>query len=339
MTVRIAMDAMGGDAAPLEVVRGIVRVPAGEVDEIILVGDQTQIESAFQKIRKHPPSFVRIHHASEVITMEDIPVTAVKQKKDASMNVAMQLVKDGKADAFVSAGNTGALVASALLTLGRIKGIERPAVVLFIPTPTSEVMILDVGATVNCKPKHLVQFAVMGSAYMERVKRIENPRVGILNVGSEEDKGDNLAQESFPLLQKAPINFIGNVEGTQILEGKVDVAVCDGFVGNIVLKFLEQIGLHIFRLLKEEFKSHPIARLGIPIVAPAFSGMRKRVDHEEHGGSPLLGVNGVCFKIHGRSKAKAFRNIVPVVRDAVEGQLVQKIADGASRMDEAEVRA
>lgn len=330
---------MGGDFAPLEVVRGVVRVPPGEVDEIILVGNPESIQDGFRKIRKKIPSFVTIHPASEVISMEDIPVTAVKQKKDASMNVAMRLVKEGRADAFVSAGNTGALVASALLTLGRVPGIERPAVVLFIPTTSGrDVMLLDIGATINCKPRHLVQFAVMGSAYMERVMHVVNPRVGLLNVGSEQDKGDELAQATFPLLQNAPINFVGNVESHHIMEGNVDVAVCDGFVGNLILKFLEQIAMHVFRLFREEINSHPMARLGLPFVAPAFLGLRKRVDFEERGGSPLLGVAGVCFKIHGRSKAKAFRNIIPQAVEAVKSELVRKIAEGASRLTEVEVK-
>ncbi len=322
--VRIAVDAMGGDYAPAEIVKGAVLASHQNPADIILVGDPAKIESELKKFKSSRN--ISIVPASETIGMNEHPAQAVKTKKDASVNVAVGLVKEGKADAVVSAGNTGALMAAALFKLGRIEGVERPAIATEFPLPAGKVLLLDMGANVDCKPKHLEQFALMGSLYAQHVLHIKNPRVGLLNIGEEKEKGNELVRETWPLLKALPINFIGNVESKEILSGYADVIVCDGFVGNLILKFGESLGTAVFRLFKEELSKGILSKIGLLFLLPALLKMRKKVTYDEYGGAPLLGVGGVVYKAHGRSKAQAFKNAIREAVEAVEGNMVGSIS-------------
>lgn len=318
--IRIAVDAMGGDFAPAEIIRGAViasqELPVG----INLVGDETKIKSELS----HYPTKqgITIVHASELITNDESPVQAVKQKKDSSINVAVSLVKNRAADAVVSAGNTGALMAAGLFGLGRVPGVERPAIATIFPTPSGPVLLLDMGANVDCKPRHLQQFAEMGSLYAEHVMHVKNPRIGLLNIGEEKEKGNELTVASWPLLKETKTNFIGCVESKEILSGKVDVVVCDGFIGNLILKFGESISAFIVNLLKKELMKNPITMLGALLLIPALNNLKKSVDYDEFGGAPMLGINGIVFKAHGRAKAKAIKNAIRVAYEAAKEDLV-----------------
>ena len=309
--MRIALDAMGGDFAPEQIVKGAVEASRTLPVEIILVGQPAKIEAELQKLNTKLP----IVAASEVIEMNESPTQAVKNKKDASINVAVALVKEGKADAVVSAGNTGALMAAALFKLGRIAGVERPAIATEFPTISGKVLLLDMGANVDCRPKHLEQFAMMGSLFAEHVLHKEKPRVALLNIGEEREKGNDLTRETYPLLEKAPINFIGNVEAKEILSGKVDVIICDGFVGNLILKFGETIGSSIFQLLKNEISKDLFGKIGMLFLLPTLKRLYKKISYDEQGGAPLLGINGIVFKAHGRAKARA---ITTAIRETME---------------------
>jgi len=320
--VRIALDAMGGDFAPAETVKGAIlatqQLPSVEV---ILVGQPEKISRELKKVK------LPIVPASEVIEMNEHPVQAVKNKKDASINVAFSLVKQGKADAVVSAGNTGALMAASLFKLGRFPGIERPAIATEFPLPSGKVLLLDMGANVDCKPKNLQQFAVMGNLYAKHTMHIENPKVGLLNIGEEKEKGNELTRESYPLLKELPINFIGNVESKELLQGKADVVVCDGFVGNLILKFGEGLGVSIFQMLKDELSRGIMNKIGLAFLLPALLRLRKKVTYDEYGGAPLLGINGTVFKAHGRSKARAIKNAIRETVEAVKGDMASKLKD------------
>jgi glycerol-3-phosphate acyltransferase PlsX len=322
--VRIAIDAMGGDYAPAEIVKGAALASHQTPSDIILVGDPAKIEAELKKLK--PGSNLSVVAASETIGMNEHPAQAVKTKKDASVNVAVSLVKEGKADAVVSAGNTGALMAAALFKLGRIEGVERPAIATEFPLPAGKVLLLDMGANVDCKPKHLEQFALMGSLYAQHVLHIKNPRVGLLNIGEEKEKGNELVRETWPLLKALPINFIGNVESKEILSGHTDVIVCDGFVGNLILKFGESLGAAVFRLFKEEVSKGILSKIGLFFLLPALLKLRNKVTYDEYGGAPLLGINGVVFKAHGRAKAQAIKNAIREAVEAVEGNMVGAIS-------------
>lgn len=323
--VRIALDAMGGDHAPGSIVKGAVRAAHSFLVEIILVGDESAIKKELRAYKNTGRIFV--HHSSQVIGNNESPATAVKQKKDSSINVAVQLLKKGEVDAVVSAGNTGALMASALFGLGRIKGIERPAIATVFPTEHKKVLLLDMGANVDCKPQHLQQFAIMGSVYAEKVLHVKNPKIGLLNIGEEIAKGNEQTTAAYPLLQNAPINFIGNVESKEILTGKVDVVVCDGFVGNLILKFAESVSQTVVTLLKKEIKKNLMTQFGALMLTPAFSSLKKMVDYDEYGGAPLLGVNGVCYKAHGRARSKAIMNAIRESAEASQQRIVSSILE------------
>lgn len=318
--IRIALDAMGGDHAPAEIVKGAVLASLELPVSIILVGDEARLRRELGHYRKKGD--LAIFHASEVIGNDEPPVSAVKQKKNSSINVAVSLVKTRSADAVVSAGNTGALMASALFGLGRIPGVERPAIATIFPTPSGLVLLLDMGANVDCKPKNLLQFGKMGSLYAEHVMHRKNPRVGLLNIGEEKEKGNQLTAESWPLLKESRVNFIGNVEAKEILSGKVDVIVCDGFIGNLILKFGESVSEFVVTLLKKELMKNLITKFATVLLLPALGNIRKKIDYDEFGGAPLLGINGVVFKAHGRARAKAIKNAVRVAAEAVREDLV-----------------
>lgn len=314
---------MGGDYAPEEVVKGAEAYLKDNEASLLLVGNKDRIG----RLRKDPR--IEIVHCDETIGMDESPVSAVKQKKNASINVAIELVRNKKADAVVSAGNTGAIMASALFKLGRIEGIERPAIATIFPNVHGgEFLLLDMGANVDCRPKHLQQFAQMGSVYAEHVMHINNPKVGLLNIGAEIEKGNELTQESYPLIKEKKLNFIGNVEGGDIFAGKVDVVVCDGFVGNIVLKISESLSTLLFTLLKDEIKKDLMSKAGALLLKPAFRNFRKRTDYDEHGAAPLLGIDGVVFKAHGRARAKAIKSAIRVCAEAVKEDVVRSIREG-----------
>lgn len=326
--IRIAVDAMGGDFAPAEIVKGAVIASLDFPIEIFLVGKEQAIKRELSHYRQQGK--ITVINASEVITNDDPPVQSVRQKKDSSLNVAISLVKNKTANAAVSAGNTGALMTSALFTLGRIPGVERPAIATIFPTRKGPVLLLDMGANVDCKPKHLLQFAEMGVQYAKYVMHLPNPRVGLLNIGEEKEKGNELVVQTWPLLKESKINFIGNVEAKEIVSGKVDVIVCDGFVGNLILKFGEATSEFIVEAFKKELTKNLITKFAALLLFPALSNLKKSIDYEEFGGAPLLGVNGIVFKAHGRAKAKAIKNAIRVTSEAVEQNLVEHI----SKMEE-----
>ncbi len=321
--IRIAIDAMGGDHAPEEVIKGAESYLKENEVSLMLVGDKDRI----LKLRKDPR--IDVIHADEVIGMDESPVSAVKQKKSASINIAVDLVKDNKADAVISAGNTGAIMASSLFRLGRVEGIERPAIATIFPNiHGGEFLLLDMGANVDCKPKHLEQFAQMGSVYAEHVMHIKSPRVGLLSIGAETEKGNELTQQAYPLISEKKLNFIGNVEGGDLFTGRVDVVVCDGFVGNVILKISESLSTQLFSMLKEEIKEDLISKVGALLLKRSFRNFRKKVDYDEHGAAPLLGIDGIVFKAHGRARAKAIKSAIRVCAEAVNENVVESIREG-----------
>jgi glycerol-3-phosphate acyltransferase PlsX len=315
---------MGGDFAPAEIVKGAVLASQEFKLEIILVGNPEQINQELQKYKGK--GNLSVVPASEVIEMDEHPAQAVKTKKNASINVAVSLVKEGKADAIVSAGNTGAIMAAALFKLGRIPGIERPAIATEFPLPAGRILLLDMGANVDCKPKHLEQFALMGSLYAKHVLHLANPKVGLLNIGEEKEKGNELTREAWPLLKQAPINFIGNVESKEILQGRADVIICDGFVGNLILKFGESLAGYTLQMLKSELSKGILNKIGLFLLLPALLKLRKKITYDEYGGAPLLGIAGVVFKAHGRAKATAIKNAIRETAEAVTGNMVAGIS-------------
>jgi glycerol-3-phosphate acyltransferase PlsX len=324
--VRIAIDAMGGDHAPGEIVAGALRAKEELGVDILLVGDPQQIEAAL------PPKTnlgqMEIFPAEEAIAMDEEPLNAVRRKRKASINVAMDLVKQQKADAVFSAGHSGAAMASALLRLGRLPGIDRPAIGTVFPTIVAgkPVLVLDVGANVDCRPKFLEQFAVMGSAYSEYVLGTSEPKVGLLNIGEEDSKGNDAAVRAHQMLREnSQINFIGNAEGRDILSGRFDVIVCDGFVGNVLLKFAEAVGEVILQILREELPQGLHGQIGSALLKPNLKRVKQRMDHAEHGGALLLGVAGVCFIGHGSSQAPSVFNAIRMAKEAVDNQVIQRI--------------
>ena len=327
--MKIAIDAMGGDYAPEQIVFGSVRAARKYGCEIVLVGDEQKINKVLKEEQGWQELNISVHHASEVIEMGEHPGAAIRRKKDASVVVATRLVKEGICDAVLSAGSTGAAAAAALLVLGRIKGIDRPTIATPMPTPKGVTLLLDSGANVDSKPRHLVQSAMMGSIYSQYIFAEEEPRVGLLNIGEEETKGNEQALATYPLLQQMKtINFIGNVEGRDIPKGNVDVVICDGFVGNVVLKFAEGLAKTLMKLIKETIKEGGLlAKLGALLVMPALKKLGKRLDVTEYGGAPLLGVDGCCIICHGSSNAKSICSAIGVANEYVNNNVLDHIRD------------
>ena len=318
--MKIALDAMGGDYAPAAIVQGgleAARMPDLDI-EIVFVGDQAIIEP---EIARHPlltrGSELRysICHASQMINMEDSPAAALKRKPDASILVANRLHQRREVAAVISAGSTGAAMASSLLVLGRISAVKRPGIATLIPHGSGATMVIDVGATVDAKAIHLLQYGLMGSVFMERVRGIATPKVALLSIGEEPTKGNEVTREAYPLLQKSGVNFIGNIEGRDLLQGTADVVVCDGFVGNIILKFTESLGSVFRRHITRQIGKKIFLNIGAFLMKPTFTRLRQIFDYEEYGGAPLLGVEGVSIICHGSSSPKAIRN---AVREAVK---------------------
>ena len=323
---RIAIDAMGGDHAPAEIVAGAIRAQAELDVEVLLVGDPQQIEAS---LKQHTSSAkLEIVPAEGTIEMHEEPLSGLRRKPKASINVAMQLVKQKKADAVVSAGHSGAAMAAALLRLGRLPGIDRPAIGAVFPTTiaSKSVLILDVGANVDCRPKFLEQFALMGSIYSEYVLGVTDPKVGLLNIGEEACKGNDLAVRTHQRLQENPhISFIGNAEGRDVLSGQFDIIVCDGFAGNVLLKFAEAVGSIILQILKEELPQGLHGQIGTALLKPNLKRIKQRIDHAEHGGGLLLGVAGICIISHGSSQAPSVFNSIRLAKEAIDNQVLERI--------------
>jgi len=320
----IALDAMGGDNAPSEIVAGGVQAARDLGLRVALVGRPDDIAACLARHGPRPDT-ITIVPASEVIAMDEQPAKAARQKKDSSIVAGLRLVKRGEADAFVSAGNTGAVMAAAIMYLGRIKGIERPTLAGLMPLSGKLTLFLDVGANADCKPAYLLQFAEMASAYMQRVWKVERPRVALLNIGEEETKGSTLAQEAYALLAKSGLNFIGNVEGRHVPTDVADVIVTDGFTGNVVVKTMEGMAEYIQGQMRAAIKSRPWYALAGLALMPAFNQMRKKLDYREYGAGPLLGVNGLVFIGHGRSDARAVVSALRVAREAAQSGMLEAL--------------
>lgn len=325
--MRIAVDVMGGDHGCAVVVEGVRRALEADqkISTLFLVGDQAEIESALGATGCHDLR-VQIVHASEVVTMDDKPVTALRKKRDSSITRGAQLVHDGHADAVISAGNTGGIFTAATFKLGRISGVDRGCIAAVIPRQENEFVLLDGGANIECKPLHLAQFAVMGSVYSREVLGRKKPRVGILSIGTEDSKGNELTLGAFKLCQQLDLNFIGNVEGHDLFKDHVDVVVCDGFVGNIVLKTCESLAVGMISMLKRELMRNPKRQLGALLAKNAFQAIRRRMDPEVYGGAPLLGFNGMVFKAHGSARERAIASALRVTADAVQHHVNEIIA-------------
>ena len=326
----IALDAMGGDRAPVDPVRGAVLASREFGIDVALVGEPLALQVELER-QGGEDLGIQIVSASEAIAMEEQPVQAVRQKKDASINVAMQLAKKGEAAAVVSAGNTGAVMASALLNLGRVPGIERPALGTIAPYTQTGILVLDVGANADCKPSYLVQFAQMGTVYAQKVLGLAQPRVGLLNIGEEESKGNELTQQVFAMLRESDLNFIGNVEPDRISLGVADVVVTDGFTGNMAVKATEGAAEFIFRQLRAAILSKPQYRLAALVLKPALMKMRQRMDYGEYGGAPLLGVNGVVIVSHGRADDNAIKNALRGASEMASSGMLEALREAFSR--------
>ena len=335
--MRIAVDVMGGDHGCGVVIAGVKRALEDNksITGVFLIGNQDEIHAALppRGFRDHR---VRVLHASEVVEMDDKPASALRRKRDSSIARAAELVREGKADAMVSLGNTGGIFAAATFKIGRIPGVERGCIATVIPRQGNEFVLLDAGANVECKPIHLAQFAVMGNIYSREILGRPKPRVGILSIGTEDCKGNELTLEAFQLCKKLDLNFIGNVEGHDLFKDHVDVVVCDGFVGNIVLKTCESLAVAMFSMLKRELMRNPKRQIGAYLAQNAFDSIRRRMDPEVHGGAPLLGFNGMVFKAHGsareRAVASALRITAEAVRHGVNEMIAREIADANKRI-------
>jgi len=331
--MKIALDVLGGDLAPISNIEGAIAYLNGNSQstaDLILVGDKEMIESALLSYT-YDNSKVQIVHSTEVIGMNEKPSRIYKEKSDSSLVKTIQLVNNNKANAAVSAGNTGALLASSLFLIGKIPGILRPAFAPFIPSNKGGFILCDAGANANSKPQHLVQFALMASAYIEHLKDRPNPRVALLNIGSEEGKGNDLTSSSYPLLKQHVKHFIGNIEARYILEGEVDVIVCDGFTGNIVLKLTEGIILHLMDWLTDIIKSKEINDKISSDFLSIMKFIQNTLDHEEHGATPLLGINGVVMKCHGTSTSRGISNSLLAAQKTVEGNLIDNIINSLNK--------
>ena len=323
---RIALDAMGGDHAPLEIIKGALLATSsyGDVD-ILLVGKEEVIRQHLASLGEKSPRAIEIVDAREVVEMDETAVSPIRRKRNSSIRICANLVAAGRADAFVSAGNTGATWTSARLVMGMIEGVDRPALATVLPSVHGHTLLLDVGANVDAKPNHLREFAVMGHFYAQMIFGIEHPRVGLLSIGEEEGKGNELTKETFRVMKETGLNFIGNAEGRDVYNGNADVVVCDGFIGNVVLKASEALGEFVSKTLKTEMMRSLPRKVGGLLAKSAFDDLKKRMDYSEYGGAPLLGVKGGCIVCHGRSNAKAIKNAVRVAREFAVNRIDEKI--------------
>ncbi len=322
--MKIALDAMGGDHGPAPCIEGAVQA-ARELDvEVILVGDEAVLKGECARLGA-ADSRLSIRHAPQVVEMHESPAAVARKKRDSSIWIATELVKNGEASAVVSPGNTGASMVASFFVLGLTKGVERPAIATSLPTLTGEAIMLDVGANVDCSAKHLEQFALMGNEYGKHLFRKPNPRVGLLSIGEEDSKGNEVTKEAFKLLKASTLNFVGNVEGREVYSGTADVVVCDGFIGNVALKISEGVAETIKKLLLKEISSSWLGRLAYPLIAVPLLNLKRKIDYAEFGGAPLLGVNGITIICHGRSSAKAIKNAIRRAKGMAEGRVHELI--------------
>lgn len=329
--MKIALDAMGGDFAPATIVAGAIQA-VKEFDgiEIVLVGIKEEIEKELVKYKSVPKS-ISIFHASEVVEMHEPAANSVRRKKDSSIVKGIELLESKKCDAFVSAGNTGAVVCASTLGLRLLPGIERPGIAILVPTLKGVTLLIDVGANIDPKPSHLLQYAVMANVYFQSLLGQANPTVGLLNIGEEETKGTDFIKESHKLLSEKILNFIGNVEGKDIFSGRCDCVICDGFVGNVALKISEGVAETLGEFLKRELTSTFLGKMGILLLMASLKRFKKKVDYSEYGGAPLLGVDGVVIICHGRSNAKAIKNAIGVAKKEVERDVNVQIIEEIKR--------
>ena len=337
--MRIILDGMGGDNAPEEIVKGAVEAAKEIEDEIIIVGKPDAIEKQLKKC-KYKGEQISIAPANEVITMEDSPVKAIRHKKDSSLVVGLNMLKDGEGDMFVSAGNTGALIVGSRLLLGRIRGVDRPALASIYPDMTGgdPCMLVDAGASSESKARNMLEYGLMGSVYVEKVWGRSNPRVGLVNLGAEESKGTSVTKDAYQMLNASKLNFIGNVEGRDVPKGVCDVIVCDGFTGNVILKLTEGVSLSIFKLIKDTLKSNVKAMVGGALIKSKLSGLKDEFDYEEYGGAPVLGVSAPVIKMHGSSTARAVKSAIlrgmPYAEENVVDIIKQEMLDVAEYIEE-----
>ncbi|MDE4541875.1 phosphate acyltransferase PlsX [Thermoanaerobacterium sp. R66] len=318
--MKIAVDAMGGDYAPYEIIKGVEKALDSFDIEIVLVGNKEQL---YKYVKEKDG--LTIVHAKDVITNNEPPVAAIRKKKDSSMAVGIEMLKRDEVDAFLSAGNTGALMAGSLFNIGRIKGIDRPALAPILPTLNGATILLDAGSNTDCKPINLFQFAIMGSVYAQKMLNVENPKIGLFNIGAEEEKGNELTKQVYDLIRNSHLNFIGNVEGRDIAYGIADVVTCDGFVGNAILKSMEGTASVISSLLKQELQRNIFTKLGAMLIYGALKNIVKKMDYTEYGGAPLLGIKKPVIKAHGSSKEKAIFNAIRQAKTIVEMDVISHI--------------
>jgi glycerol-3-phosphate acyltransferase PlsX len=325
--MRVALDAMGGDFAPAVTIEGAVETVNESTDiEIVLVGDEPSIAKELSG-KKYPPTRLQIRHASQIVGMNEPALSALRKKKDSSIRRAVELAKNQEADAVVSAGHSGVAMAMALLMFGASEGVHRPAIATIMPTLKGPFVLVDAGANVDCDPENLLQFALMGDAYCKTMFGNPEPKIALLSIGEEDTKGNMLTKEAFKLLKDSPVRFIGNIEGKDIFTGAADVVVCDGFIGNIVLKTSEGLAEVIMKMLKREIADVTTGRVGYLLMKPALRNFKKKTDYAEYGGAPLLGINGTCIISHGRSSAKAIKNAIKVAAEFSRKRVYEIIAE------------
>jgi glycerol-3-phosphate acyltransferase PlsX len=328
--MKIVVDAMGGDYAPEAVIKGAIEAVNEFNTEVVLVGDEKRIRPLLKKVR-YVGERISVHPAQEVIEMSEAPASSVRRKRDSSIVVGVNLVKEGMGEAFFSAGNTGAVVCAATLGLGLLPGIERPGIAIVTPTLKEISLIIDVGANIDPKPTQLLQYGIMGDAYFRYILNRPLPTVGLLNIGEEEAKGTDFIKETHELLEKSHLNFIGNVEGKDLFSGKCDIIICDGFVGNVALKVSESVAETMQVFLKRHLLSSFMGKLGMLLLMPSLKRFKKDIDYTEYGGAPLLGVNGVVIIGHGRSNSKAIKNAIRVAKEEVERKFNEKILEAIGK--------
>jgi len=324
--MRIALDAMGGDHAPATTVEGAVDAVRKFKDlSVILVGDKAKLSIELRG-KEYPHSNISVKHASQTVEMDESPTSALRRKKDSSVRIAIDLVKAGEADAVVSAGNSGVVLATALYVLGKLKGVERPAIATVMPKVEGRFVLIDAGANVDCKPAHLMQFAIMGAAYAKHIFNVKDPKIALLGIGEEDAKGNELTKEVFKSLRSLHKHFIGNIEGKDIFHGQADVVVCDGFVGNIALKISEGLAEATTAMLKQEIALTASGKIGYLLLKNAFRNFKKKIDYSEYGGAPLLGISKLCIIGHGRSTARAIRNAIKLAYEFHEKRVIESLS-------------
>lgn len=335
--MRILVDAMGGDNGPEAIVNGCIdAIKAKEGFDITLIGDDSQIYKVLSK-RKFTSPRIEVIHAQEVITNDDLPAMAIRRKKKSSMVVGFNLLKEKKGDVFISAGSTGALLSGSLFILGRLKGVDRPALGVTIPTKNGKSLLIDAGLNTTCKPINYYQFGIFGSIYMKEMYNIKNPKVGLINMGTEAKKGTEVIKSAYELLSKSNLNFVGNIEGKDVPVGNVDVAVCDGFIGNVLLKFFEGAGSFFFSFIKGMFRKSVFSKFSLLLVMKDMMDFKKKVDPEEDGGAPILGVNGFVIKTHGNSIDRTIKNVVIKAYTLSKSQIFEKIKSSLENLEAKEI--